>query len=302
MKLAVTIFQQIVIMFLYMAIGWMMAKRKLITKEGSRAIANLLLYVILPCVIVKSFCLERTPQNVTVILLSFCGAAAVLLIAILISHLLFKKRPLDNFGAAFSNAGFMGIPLISSALGAGSVLYVVPMIAILNALQWTYGQAVISGKKEMTSPKKVLGNPIVAALVLGMGIFFLKIPVPKLVYGCMETISYSNAPVAMIILGVYLAEIKAGELLSDAHAWFCSAARLVIIPAVTFIALKLLFPGNSELGKALLIAAAAPVGSNVAVYAQRLDQDYPYAVKTVCLSTLLSVVTMPLFVLLFQLQ
>ena len=65
-------------------------------------------------------------------------------------------------------------------------------------------------------------------------------------------------------------------------------------------AVDFLFSSRRELGEALLICSIAPVGSNVAVYAQKLNGDYKYAVKTVCLSTLLSVLTMPVIIYFFE--
>lgn len=300
MNLSIIILRQTLIMFIYIAIGWGMFKGRLISKEGSRSLAHLLLYVILPCVIIKSFCIERTPQNIGAILSSFAGAAVVLAIAMLIALFVFRKHPIDNFGAAFSNAGFMGIPLIVATLGESAVVYVAAMVALLNALQWTYGQWIISGDKKAISLNAVGKSPVVLALVAGCVIFFLQIPISEILFSCMGSIAVLNAPVAMIILGIYLGEIRFLEIFDDVRAWWCASVRLAVIPLITMVAFKVLFPGRFEMAQALLICASAPVGSNVAVYAQKLDKDYSYAVKIVCLSTVLSIVTIPLILLVFE--
>lgn len=105
MENASIILKQIVIMFIYMGVGYALFHMKLITKEGSKSLANLILYVVLPCVLVKSFCLERTPERVKWLLISIAGAAVLLVTAMWISHLVFRKHPVDDFGSSIFQCG-----------------------------------------------------------------------------------------------------------------------------------------------------------------------------------------------------
>lgn len=292
------VLRQIVIMFLYMAIGGLLFQKGLITKEGSKSLANLLLYVVLPCVVVKSFCVARTPERTSGLLVSFLAALGILLLAMAVSHLLFKKNPIDDFGAAFSNAGFMGFPLVAAVQGSEAIFYAAGFVALLNALQWTYGQSLISGDPGYRSPKAILKNPLVLSLLLGILIFCFEIPVPAIASDLLAALSALNAPLAMVILGVYLAQTDAKTLFNDPHLYVVAAARLVLIPLLTILVLKLLPAEYAAIATTLVIVAAAPIGSNVAVYAQKLGKDYAYAVRGVCLSTLLSAITMPLLMLL----
>lgn len=292
------VLRQIVIMFLYMAIGGLLFQKGLITKEGSKSLANLLLYVVLPCVVVKSFCVARTPERTSGLLVSFLAALGILLLAMAVSHLLFQKNPIDDFGAAFSNAGFMGFPLVAAVQGSEAIFYAAGFVALLNALQWTYGQSLISGDPGYRSPKAILKNPLVLSLLLGILIFCFEIPVPAIASDLLAALSALNAPLAMVILGVYLAQTDPKTLFNDPHLYVVAAARLVLIPLLTIRVLKLLPAQYAAIATTLVIVAAAPIGSNVAVYAQKLGKDYAYAVRGVCLSTLLSVITMPLLMLL----
>lgn len=291
------VLRQIVIMFLYMAIGGLLFKKGLITKEGSKSLANLLLYVVLPCVVVKSFCVARTPERVSGLLVSFLAAFGILLLAMAVSHLLFKKNPIDDFGAAFSNAGFMGFPLVAAVQSSEAIFYAAGFVALLNALQWTYGQSLISGDPSYRSPKAILKNPLVLSLLLGILIFCFELPVPAIASDLLAALAALNAPLAMVILGVYLAQTDARTLFNDPHLYVVAAARLVLIPLLTILVLKLLPAQYAAIATTLVIVAAAPIGSNVAVYAQKLGKDYAYAVRGVCLSTLLSAITMPLLML-----
>ena len=292
------VLRQIVIMFLYMAIGGLLFQKGLITKEGSKSLANLLLYVVLPCVVVKSFCVARTPERTSGLLVSFLAALGILLLAMAVSHLLFQKNPIDDFGAAFSNAGFMGFPLVAAVQGSEAIFYAAGFVALLNALQWTYGQSLISGDPGYRSPKAILKNPLVLSLLLGILIFCFEIPMPAIASDLLAALAALNAPLAMVILGVYLAQTDPKTLFNDPHLYVVAAARLVLIPLLTALVLKLLPAQYAAIATTLVIVAAAPIGSNVAVYAQKLGKDYAYAVRGVCLSTLLSAITMPLLMLL----
>lgn len=291
------VLRQSVIMFVYMAIGGLLFQKGLITKEGSKSLANLLLYAVLPCVVVKSFCVARTPERMNGLLVSFLAALGILLLAMAVSHLLFKKNPIDDFGAAFSNAGFMGFPLVAAVQGSEAIFYAAGFVALLNALQWTYGQSLISGDLSYRSPKAILKNPLVLSLLLGILIFCFELPVPAIASDLLAALAALNAPLAMVILGVYLAQTDPKTLFNDPHLYVVAAARLVLIPLLTVLVLKLLPAQYAAITTTLVIVAAAPIGSNVAVYAQKLGKDYAYAVRGVCLSTLLSAITMPLLML-----
>lgn len=298
MENALIVLQQICIMFFYMAIGLLLFRTRLITLEGSRSLANLLLYVILPAAVLNSFCVEKTVQRTQMLLVSILGSIGVLGIGMVLSHLMFKKNPISDFGVAFSNAGFMGIPLVTALLGADAVFYSAGLVAMMGALQWTYGQYLISGNRDDLRPAAILKNPLVLSLLGGLLIFVSGIPTPAIVKSTLSSIAALNAPIAMIILGVYLGQTDLRRTLADRQLYLSCAARLIAVPLVTLLALQLIPSEYDVVYKTLFVCSIAPVGSNVAVYAQKQNADYPYAVGLVCLSTLLALVTMPLMMLL----
>ena len=299
MSNALIIFKQTVIMFLYMAAGFTLFRAKLVTREGSASMANLLLYVIIPSVLIQSFQVDYSPLRARELLISAALGTLLLAVSMLISHALLRKNPVDDFGAAFSNAGFIGFPLITALLGQEAVFYAAGLVAVLNALQWTYGQYLLSGDRADLSLKKIVRSPLVLAFLLGLLLFFLRIRLPGILSSALSSVSAMNAPLAMITLGVYLAQLDVKKALANRQIYFASAVRLILIPLVSWALLYLGFPGlPGAMKTALYIAAMAPVGANVAVYAQKQGRDYSYAVGLVCLSTLFSVVTMPLLILL----
>lgn len=169
-------------------------------------------------------------------------------------------------------------------------------VALLNILQWTYGIFIITGNKSQVSLKKITTNPIVISFIAGLLLFFLPIEIPEMVTNVIGTLAAMNAPLAMIILGAYLAQVRLRELFTDRLTYLCTAVRLIVIPVLT-IALFLVVPDKyGTVRLAVMLAAAAPVGSNVAIFAQLFHKEYTDAVKDVCLSTLFSILTMPLII------
>lgn len=288
--------RQILIMFFYMGIGFFLYKKQLVSKEGSKSMAHLLLYCILPSVIIKSFCIPRTAENTRSFLVSVGLAVVLLALSILVSGVLFRNHPMDNFGCSFSNAGFMGFPLIIAFLGSGAVFYAAAFVALLNVAQWTYGQWILTRDKKMISFSAIFKNPILIAFALGLLIFFTGLPLPGIVTDTMGSLAALNAPIAMIILGVYLAQADLKATFCMPRLYVVSVVRLIIIPTLSLLCLLVAPQEWHTLCLAILLSASAPIGSNVAVYAQKLNLDYTYAVQTVCISTLLSIVSLPLII------
>lgn len=294
MEIVLLLFKQSLTMFVYLLIGYFLYKKKLVSKQGSADMGRMLLYVIMPVAILKSYIRDFSTELLEGLAVSFVLALLSLILAVVVSRLLFKKEEgVERFGAAFSNAGFIGIPLVQMALGTEAVFYVASFVAILNILQWTYGILVMTGDRSVIRPQKICTNPIVISFLAGLILFFAPITLPEILTDIIGTLSSMNGPVAMIVLGVYLGQVPLKSLFTDRLVYKCAAVRLLLIPALTIV-LMLIVPAEYQTIKlTVLIAAAAPVGSNVAIFAQLYDQDYTRAVKEVCLSTLLCIVTLP---------
>lgn len=301
MELPLIIFKQTIIMALYMAAGYFLFKLKKISIDGSKSLASVLIWLVIPMMIIKSFCVPYSAARLTDFALSSLLGAISLAISIAIARLIFKKHPIDMFSCSFSNAGFIGIPLIKASLGDEAVFFLVGMISMLNILQYTYGVSVMCDKKSKSSLKSIFLNPIILGTVIGFFVFILGLgdKIPEVLYSGIDAISALNAPLAMLVLGVYLAQCSFKELFNLPRLYVMSAVRLLLIPIViTLVFLPI--PIDSGIKFAIIIASAAPAGSNVAVYAQLYDADYKYACKTVALTSIFSIATMPLVVMLAQ--
>lgn len=301
MELALIVWMQTMTMFFLMIIGTMLFRYKKLSMQGSKDLGNILLYVIIPIVIIKSFCVERSEERILGLGLSFLLSCIALSVSILISFLCYgTRKPLDNFAAAFSNAGFIGIPLVQAVLNEEAVFYIVSFIVLLNLMQWTYGLRIMTNQKSTMQIKTLIKNPIIISTSIGLILFFCDISLPQIGIDFMYLLANVNTPLAMLVSGVYLAQVKVAKSLTDKRLLLTCLVRLWLIPLV-ILGTFYLFPGIAkEIKMAIFIASAAPVGSNIAIFASLYRSDYIYSVKTICLSTILSIVSLPCMIILAQ--
>ena len=290
---------QTLVMFLLIGVGYILFKSGKISQNGSKDMASMLVTVVIPAVIINSFSTNYTQEKAQALLLCTALASVVLIISLVISHILFKKDAIGDFASAFSNPGFFGIPLVQAALGNDAVLYITPFIVGINILQFTYGVGLMSNKKGSIEWKKFAKNPIFLSTIVGIFFFLLPVNLPSIITKPLNNLANLNAPLAMMVMGVYLAQTDLKSLFCSIQLDIISFSRLILIPIVVLATLYLI-PASNEIRTALLIAGACPVGANVAVYAQLNHKDYAYAVKTVVLSTLLCIISLPLTLALAQ--
>ncbi len=303
MEMIMILVRQILQMFLLGGLGFALYKGKKITAEGSKALGNILIYLSLPSVIINGFLVERTSEHMWGILYSAVAAAVLLLLSALVSRLFFRRDAIAAFSGAFSNPGFFGIPLIIATAGQGAVFYVASFIAFLNVGQWTYGVSLLTGlpARQGFQPKKLIRAPFMIAILIGLFLFLTRIQLPAAAAGVLSTVASLNTPLAMFTVGIYLAQTDFRKMIRRLSNYRVAAVRLLLVPVLSALLLSLLPASLYDMKIALLLAAACPVGSNVAIYAQIHGKDYAYAVETVVISTLLSILTIPAIVWLVQL-
>lgn len=301
MATAVIMLKQIAVMSLLVLVGIYLSRKGFLSEQGTKDLGAILIRVIIPVVIIKSYITEYSRERVIQLGLSFLFALMCSVIAMIISWSVFgKKKRIENFASAFSNAGFIGIPLAQALIGENGVFFVAASVALLNLFQWTYGVYVMTDNKDAISWKTIVRNPVVIAIVIGVILFVTKLPVPSLVVNTLGYIAGMNTPVAMILLGTYMAKIPIKRLILERRAYLCVLFRLIVIPIVTLIILSFIPVKEKMVMLAAFLAAATPVGANICVFAQQNNCDYELSVITVCLSTLLSVVTVPILVTVAQ--
>ena len=297
MTMVLLMLRQIAIMALLVLVGIYLSRRGFLSEQGTKDLGAILIRVIIPVVIVKSFITPFSAQRLQQLGLSFLLALLSYVLAMALSWLVFgKRRRIENFAASFCNAGFIGIPLAQAVIGEDGVFFIASSIALLNLFQWTYGVYIMTDDRNAISAKTIVKNPVVIAIVIGLLLFLTRLPVPPVVVSTLGYIAGMNTPVAMILLGTYMARLPIRQTLLEKRAYLCVVLRLLAIPALTLLVFSLLPVGDRGVLLTVFLAAATPVGANICVFAQQNNCDYELSVVTVCLSTLLSAVTVPLLV------
>ena len=302
-----TLYTQIVEMFLMIGIGMLCYKKGIITDGGSSQISTFVMTFVAPAVIIHSFQRSYDPAMLKQLVTSFALSVLLLVISIGIAAAIFPKRIKDyadkRMSVIFSNNGFMALPLLQALFGDNGVFIGSINIVVTNILIWTYGIWLLSrasGRAVKTDWKKIVFNPGTLGFYIGLLIFLTSTQLPTVLTDTITFFSNLNTPLAMVVLGVYLAQSNLSALLRDRSAYLICAGRLLLIPLIT-IAVILLLPFDSEVSRVLLISVSTPCAVASSMFAQMCGTNYRYAGSIIAFSTILSAVTMPVVLSLYQL-
>lgn len=294
----VLIFRQIVIMFFLMLVGYVAYKKKIIDDEGTRQITDVLLYVCNPALMIAAL---DVPFQASALLdggLAILTSAVLMAVTILVSRLLVKKdRKLEQFGVIFCNASFIAIPLVRSVMGDADLFYLTMYLVISPLLVWTYGIYLVSGRREAITVKKMILNPAAVSFVIGLALFFIPAELPDVAADSLNMLGECNTPLGMLVLGAYLAKSDLKEIVTNKAGYYVSFCRLIAAPLVNFAVLSLLPDSMYDLKMTLFIACSTPVGVLLGMMSQKHGADYAYGARIICLSTILSLITMPLLIM-----
>ena len=301
MELALICAQQVIVLFLLIGAGAVAVKTGVLKAAGRQTLSNLLVYLVVPAMIVHSYMMEFSEEILRNLLAAFGLSIFAILIGTVITLALThrqkdRRAPIFRFACVFSNAAYMGFPLISALFGSEGLLYASAYVTVFNILLWTMGYGMVSGS---SSPKEVarslLHTPVLYAMVVGLAIYLLQIPVPALIAQPLELLSNMNTPLSMIITGILIATGDLKHIFTDRHIWKLAALRMLLIPAVclaAFAALGLLRFGMSA--QAVLLLECCPAAAITSVFAVQFGHDEQFAAGCVVLTTLLSILTLPL--------
>ncbi|MDU7338968.1 MAG: AEC family transporter [Clostridium sp.] len=294
-----TVAEKVFVMFLMMGLGYLCYYKRIITSRGAAQLTNLLLYIVGPCLIITALQGNSGSVSTGNILLTIGLFLVGMIAAAIAMQLLFrsqspKRAGMLRYGVVYTNCGFMGLPLAQAILGNAGVVYASACLVAFNLLTWTHGYLLLGGggddRRQML--KNALLNPGTISFAVGLPLFAFSLQLPEPIMATMDSVGAMNTPLAMIVVGTYLAQLKIKEIFSDREVLKVTVLRLVVVPAVFLVPLWLLQPDSGVLITTVLLMAA-PVGMNSVLFAIKLGNDVPLACKMVAMSTLLSIFTMP---------
>jgi len=289
-------------LLLLMAAGFVLTRKGTINASGQKALSNLLISFFLPCSIVCSYQIELNMEVLSATGLAFLLACAAQAMYYLAGRLLFRGQPPEKlaclrYATLCSNAGFLGLPIIGGVYGAmGSLLTSVALIP-QRVVMWSAGFALFAHVDGKSVVKKVLTHPCIIAVYIGFALMFAGNPtLPAFLQKALSSAGGCTTPVSMLVIGSILAQAKNVNLKDKTVVWF-SVVRLLIIPLAMLAAMRLLGVESTLLGVMVLISAM-PAGSTTAILADKYNGDAPFASCMVFVSTIASMVTLPLLCLL----
>ncbi len=290
----------IIILFLLMGIGFAASKAKFLDRNGSKALSSFLVNIALPCLVVISMqipvnadTMEKTQTTLMLALIFFAISIAVAVIVPMFIPAKYSERGVFSFMLVFSNLGFMGIPVTQAIFGTDAVFYTTLFMLPFNLLVFTIGILMLRPDMRMNFNPKLFVNPGIIASIIGMLFFFTGFTIPSPVYDVMDYLGSTTTPLAMVVTGALLAMMPLSNLFSDYRIYILSAFRLLIIPVIVYLVISP-YATDPVIFAIPVLLAAMPAAANSVILAEEYNADSALASKGVFITTLLSIVTIPL--------
>ena len=293
-------------LFVAMVIGFGLVKLKLVKSEDSLALSRVSLYILMPCAIINSFNISITPEIVSGLILSF-ASGFVMHVLFIVIDIIFRKvaraSAVERASVFYSNAANLIIPIVSFVLGGEWVIYSLGFMTVQLILIWSHGIGIFepSGGVRL---KKILLNPCIIAIAIGLCLMIFGIRLPEFVSDITASFSGVLGYVGMLIAGMTAAKLDFKKFLKSKRLYMTVAMRVIVCPAIVLglIKIALLFvtlPNANSILFISFLSATTPTAATIMQLAQIYDTEVDYSVAINILGTVISCATIPLFVLMF---
>ena len=288
--------------FLLVAVGFVLKRIHIVGPQGQKNINDMVIYVILPCNILRAF-LDSPAEN------GFMSYLEVLVISVFIQafcviygKIAFRKETEGRqkclrYGTICSNAGFLGNPIAEGVYGAEGLMLASIYLIPQRIMMWSSGLAVFSGTSDKKQTmKKVLTHPCILACILGIMFMLADIQLPPGLDGMVTALGNCNTAMSMMVIGMILADINVKDFWDKTVVKY-TVHRLVVIPAAVYAVCRFLPLDRTAFGICVLLAAM-PAGATTSILAEKYEMEPAFATKMVIFSTLLSLPTICIWSLL----
>ena len=288
-------------LFILMMVGALLKKTGVISAEGKKTLSDLCIKVVIPCNIFKSFLIDFTPDILKTCGLLLVSAVILQAVCLLLNRFIYngfelRRKKVLQYCTIVPMSGFLGNPIAEGIYSSVGVLYTSIFLIPMRIIMWSVGTSyfVVGEKTDMKKVlKNVLMHPALVAIYLGLICMVTGFRPPAVILKPIQYLGNCNTALTMIIVGTILADVPLLSIFSKATIGF-SALRLVLLPAAAFGLGLLLGLDNVSHGVSVLMTGM-PAGATAAILAARYGSDAEFATKCVVMSTLLSMVTLPLW-------
>ncbi len=301
--------EQVAILYILVAVGAIADKIGVYTEKIAKSCTDLLFYIITPAVIIESFyTLEYSPETAKGLFTAIVCGFVLHIVSATISSLVFNRCNKDEaciykYSCAYGNCGYMALPLAGAVLGEEGVFYCSAVIISFQIFSFTHGIYTITkgkdGEKVKFDAKKLILNPGVISVIIGLPLFLLSFEMPVIIAKPINYIASLNTPVAMLIFGTYIANTNFKTIFKNWRIFAVALVKLIVLPLLLISAFRLVGISGSLL-VALSISAGAPTANNTVMFSAKYDRNTGLASQTVAVVSFISIITLPVMIALAQ--
>lgn len=285
-------------LFALIIVGIIIKKIGIITSDNRKSFSDLLINVVLPCNIVSSFMggIDVSDSFFQNCVLAIVLSAAIQLTATYGSRLLFKRIPKEkknvmSYGMICSNSSFIGLPVADELYGSLGVMYTSVFQIPVRFTMWTAGLALFTDVDRRSAFKKLIKHPCIIAIFVGFFLMLAPVTLPGFLSNTISGISKCTTPLSMFVIGAILADADIKTMFSKEVLYF-TFLRLAGFPLLVWLVLKP-FSLDPLLVNVCVIMSGMPAGSTTSILADKYGCDSMFASQITFVSTLFSIVTIP---------
>lgn len=295
------IVSSVITLFLMIMVGVYGSKRKIIDDKLNQGLTNVLIQIALPCMIVTSFIFSYDEAIKNNIIKTFYYSLLAYILIIVLSYIILMpikeyKKTVLHFANVFVNTGYIGFPILNAIYGPEGVIYGSIFNMFFVILVWTYGIMLYEGRlsrgNKFRELKNILCNPSIIAVIIGIIIFLLKIQLPAPLLNSLKNIGNMTGPLSMIIIGLILSRVKFRDYLRDKTLYYGLITKLITIPLLICFLFSVFKPSKAV--NSVIIMTAMPASTMTSILAEKYNKEKEFAAIFVSLTTLLSLITVPI--------
>lgn len=307
MQMSILLLKQIAQLFLMILMGYIIVKAGLLKGEDSKVLSKIILYAIIPAVIINAFQVDYNDTIKKGLITAFIASVILQFVLLFLTYLLQKIFHLDSVeftSAYYSNSGNLIVPLVTYILGQKWVIYGCVFMSIQLFFIWSQCKNMLSKEKGINL-KKILLNINMISVFLGVILFFTKIRFPEIINNTLSSVGSMIGPLSMIVTGMLIAEVNLKDIFTNKRIYLVTTLRLIIQPLIALALINLLrmrtwHPQGNNIILITYLATITPCASTITQMCQVYDNNSKYASAINVMTTLLSIITMPVFVYLYQ--
>ena len=291
--------QQVLKLFIFMAIGYVLSKCHILPKETPGILSRLEVHIFLPAITFLTFIENCTVEKLTsdpeLILISLISCSTTLIFGTVAARFIFKDRydkGVGTYAVNCPNTGYIGTPLVLSLFGGETLMKMMIFVIPLSIYTYSEGYRLLTDNRKVNF-KSFLAPPLVA-LFIGAIVGLLQIPFPKVVIEVISGCSDCMGPVAMILTGCIFSQFRFRDILRNPSIYSLVSLRMVVVPLAVLCIGKLL-QLSPEMMVLLAAVFAMPTGLNIIVVPSSIGRDCRLGAGMTLVSNLMGLITIPLF-------